>query len=317
MKQSKKTIAVSAIIAALFLVCAIRGSAAVVPSWLPSGTQLGGYSLVWDDTISVSWYTDQDSNGNVTCYSQVWLKNGTSGLVDANVIGASMVDKGGNKLNSNIDLSKNTVGTNLAKALLVDAGLSQSQIDGIKNIFDVIVEILRANQGTAYTLTEPAISNVDNAVMLHFNAAGDYQYVLFCTRQDHCLAVYSFNASQNWIDWLNATGTGSLILARMQVITWGFWLVLGTVVNAIANIASWLGVSDAPTVPAAPADTEPSVTEIMTSAYTPTSDLNAFASSWGALFPNAVPGYEAWIVVAVAGASFGLLAVKARKQRNA
>ncbi len=324
MKQTKKTIAVGAIIAALFLVCAIRGASAAAPTWMPSNTQLAGYTMVWDNTISVQWITDKDVNGNVTCSSQVWLKNGTSGMADANVIGASMIDKGGDVLNKGIDLSKNDIGTIAARAILSGAGLNQSQIDGIKNVWDICVEILRVHQGSTYNLTEPVVPNVDNAVMLEFAPSNNFTYVLFTTRQDHCMVVYSFDASQDWIDWLNATGTGSLILARMQAITWAFWVILAAYVTVIVGLANFLGVSDAPAavaesaLPATPALSASSavhVNAIGTSAFTQSTDLTAFAAAWGALFPN----FPWWIViVVVVGAVFAivLIAVLVRKRRN-
>lgn len=293
MKGTRKTIAVSAIIAALFLVSAIRGSAAALPSWMPAQDQLAGYKLVWDNTISVKWFVNQNVNGNVTCSSQVWLKNGTSGLVDANVIGASMIDKGGNVFAKPVDLSKNDLGTIAAKALLSGAGLNESQIASIQTVWDIVVEILRIHQGTTYTLTEPAIPNVDHAVMLGFSAGTDFKYALFCTRQDHCMVVYSFNASQDWITWLNSMGTSSLILAKMQVITWAFWLILATYVTVIVQLANFLGVSDAPATLGESSSPAPSPamvvapsSAIQATAYTPTTDLMAFASAWGALFPN-------------------------------
>jgi hypothetical protein len=321
MKQTKKTIAVSAIIAALFLVSGIRGCAAAVPSWLPSSTQLAGYTMVWNNSISVQWITDKDSNGNVTCSSQVWLKNGTSGIANANVIGASMIDKGGDVLNKGVDLSKNDIGTIAAKVLLTGAGLNQSQIEGIRNVWDIVVEILRVNQGTSYNLTEPVVPNVDNAVMLEFAPSNNFTYVLFCTRQDHCMVVYSFNASQDWIDWLNATGTGGLILARMQVITWAFWIILATYVAVIVGLANFLGVSDAPAavaesaVPASSASSAIHASAIHTSAFTPTSDLTAFAAAWGALFPN-FPWWIVIVVVAGAVVAVVIIAVLVRKRKN-
>ena len=321
MKGFKKKVAVSAIMAALFLVCAIRGSAAALPSWMPSEDELAGYTLVWDNTISVKWFTGTNSSGNVTCSSQVWLKNGTSGLTDANVLGASMIDKGGNVLSKGVDLSKNDIGTIAARALLSGAGLNQSQIDGIKDVWDICVEILRVNQGTTFILSEPSVPNVDHAVLLEFSAAGDYKYVLFCTRQDHCMVVYSFNASQDWINWLSTTGTGNLILAKMQVIVWAFWLVLATYVGVIVGLADFLGVSDAPAVvagsavPAAPTSSAISTSGIHTAAFTPISDLTAFASAWGALFPD----FPWWIViVVVVGAVVGIIVIVSvvRKRRN-
>ncbi len=306
MKQYKKTIAVSAIIVALFLVSAIRGCAAVTPAWMPSTTELAGYTLKWDNTISVAWYTDT-SSGNTTCSSQVWLKNGTLGIADANVIGASMINKGGDALAKAVDLSKNDIGTVAAKAILSGAGLNASQISSITNVWDIVVEVLRAHQGSSYTLTEPAVPNVDHAVMIQFPTSTDFQYVLFCTRQDHCIVVYSFNASQNWIDWLNATGTESLILAKMQVITWAFWAILAAYVTVIVQLANFLGVSDAPAVvaesavpassalPATSALPVAHVNAIHTSAFTPSSDMTAFASAWGALFPD----FPWWIVILV------------------
>ncbi|MBN2154373.1 MAG: hypothetical protein JW839_23155 [Candidatus Lokiarchaeota archaeon] len=321
MKGHKKTVAVCAIMAGLFLVCAIKGSAAALPSWMPAESELAGYTLVWDNTLSVQWFIDEDSNGNVTCSSQVWLKNGTSGLVDANVIGASMIDKGGDVLSKGVDLSKGDIGTQAARGLLSAAGLNTTQIDAIRSVWDIVVEVLRVNQGSSYVLTEPSVPNVDNAVMLEFSAAGDYQYVLFCTRQDHCMVVYSFNASQDWIDWLNATGTGSLILAKMQLVTWGFWVVLAAYVAVIVSLANFLGVSGAPAVvaesatPALPAAPVASSGGIHASAFTPTSDMTAFASAWGALFPD----FPWWIVIVVAvGAVAGIVIIVAvvRRRRN-
>ncbi|MEX2682473.1 MAG: hypothetical protein Q6373_012800 [Candidatus Sigynarchaeota archaeon] len=320
MKGTKKTIAVSAILAALFLVCAIRGSAAALPSWMPAQDKLAGYTLVWDNTISVQWYTDT-TNGNVTCSSQVWLKNGTAGLVDANVIGASMIDKGGNVLSKAVDLSKNDIGTIAARGLLTSAGLNESQIDGIKDVWDIVVAVLRVHQGSTYVLSEPEVPNVDHAVMLEFSAAADYKYVLFCTRQDHCMVVYSFNVSQDWINLLNATGTGNLILAKMQVIVWAFWLILATYVTVIVNLANFLGVSDAPTAVVEPASLAASGSPVSPSssihvtAFTPATELIAFASAWGALFPN-----FPWLLVIVVavGAVVGVVIIVSvvRRRRN-
>lgn len=313
---SKRVITVSSIIAGLLLLFAIRGSTAVLPSWLPSNTQLAGYSQVWNNTVSVSWYTDRDVSGNVTCYTQVWLKNGSSGLVDANVIGASMIDKGGNILNIGIDLTQNTPGAILAKTLLADVGVNQTQMSNIKSVWQVIVAVLVANQGTTYVITQPTIANMDHVITLNFPSATDYKYVLFGTRKDHCLVLYSFNVSQDWITWLSTSGHESQILSRMQLVTWSFWIHIAKFVGALVQIASWLGLTSSSSADANFTNEAPLPASIGISAYTPTSELESFAIAWGAMFPNAIPGYDIWIIVLACSAAFSILILKTRRHRD-
>jgi len=310
---SKKTLLLTSCILSLFLIgSGIQASMAATPAPLPSyvsvGKVINGYKLEWYTNITANCSFDS-VNVNVTCWTTIWVNNDTH-----KIIGASLVDKGGNILNKAIDLTKTDLKTQFARWVLnVTLGLSNATINGLKSVWDVMIALLTRWKGSAYNLSQPSIAKADHAALFTLNNRPYCKHVLFASKGSYMLLALDYDIANFTAvpDWSNST-LGNLIMAKFQLDVWYFWSLFGTILVWLGKAADWLASSSVP-ASSAPAASG----KIATSAAATTTDLQGFAAGWANLFGGAIPGYEPSLIIAMTATAVVLIGLKVKKSRKA
>lgn len=310
---SKKTLLLtSGILGILIMVAGIQASVASpasLPSYLSTGTTINGYKLVYYNNITVNNF--ENTKVNVTCWTTIWFKNESN---SAKIIGASLVNEGGNILNKAINLTKTDTKTLFARSLLASAGLTDAQMNSITNVWDLVIDLLLLKNGSSYVLTQPTISKADHAVLLNITGRPYFKHALFASKGAYMLLALDY-AIENWTavsDWTNSTLIKTVIEAKFQADIWLFWGLFGTILKFFGNAADWLASSSV-TVSSTPAASS----KIATSANTPTSDMVSFASGWAGLFEgSSIPGFEPSLVIAMTAAVVVIISFKVKKSRK-
>jgi len=244
---AKKLLIVSGFMAVLLLAASIQGASAAtnLPSYLTADQKIDNYSMVYNDTMTV--YNIDSSNPststNVTCYTSVWYRAGNA-TVNASIIGASMVDQGGNILNKAIDLTKTDYKTLIVVAALEAAGLNLTTIYSIKSVWDLMVALLQLFEVSGgYNVTDLNLANTDHALLIGITGIPILSSILFASKGDYMLLALDFDIAQWAVDWAvasNVTDHGALIVANFQIAVWWFWAAFGVVLTALGELATIL-----------------------------------------------------------------------------
>jgi len=307
---SKKTLLVtSGILGILLMVAGLQACAATptsLPSYISPGTTINGYKLEWYDNITVNDF--ENTNVNVTCWTTIWWNNVTS-----RIIAASLVDKGGNILNKAVDLTKTDSKTLIARGVLGLAGLSNSTMNGIKTIWDVVIALLMLKNGTDYVLTQPDVPKADHAVLFTIMGHPYFKHALFVSKGADMLLALDY-AIENWssvTNWTDSALISAAVKIKLQADVWFFWGIFGTFLNFLNKAADWLASSSVPATSAASASSK-----ISLSTNTPTSDMTSFASGWAGLLGGSIPGFEPLIILAMTTTAVVLIGFKVKKSRK-
>jgi hypothetical protein len=316
---SKKTLFATGGILAIFLVmCVSQGAAAtsVLPTYLSAKATIHGYSLVYNDSITVDDF--ENTNVNVTCWTTMWYRP-TNATVNSSIIGASLVDAGGRVLDKAINISGSDTNSKIARAFLTIAGFNSTQIAGISTVWDVffgMLQVMSQNStgNNTFTVQSLTLAKADHALLISTPDRPLLSHILFATKGTYMLLAFDYNL-QNWtVDWTNAgnvTAMGAYIKARFQSDVWFLWRMIGSWLKFLNRAANLLSSSSV--IAAVPASSS-----IMPASNTPLTDLQAFANGWASLAGSgSIPGYDpAMVVMAVAASGAMIVAFKVRKSKR-
>jgi len=306
-------LSVSLILVGLIVVGGIHAAMAA-PDWLPEGIEIAGYTLVWDNEVTVNSFQSNDSNDNITCYTQLWLKEGDNST-NASLIGASMLSRGGEFFNTQINLS--SIPSWKLQILKLMSGLSESELLSITTIWELMVAIVKAQASSNNSVSEPTIGNVDHALLIEFPEELYFNYVLLATKEDRVIVTFNFDAEQDWIDWIYGNNTQNLILTRYQLVVWGFWQILAVFITII----TWLSQSgdlNTSSVESAIHD-DGGTKSISTCDYASTSEMITFVDEWGKVVSKKplIAGYDiSLMVAAIAFTAIAVINIKRKKPRK-
>jgi len=311
---SKKTLlATSGILAIFVLLCATQGAAAAtnLPSYINTKTTIHGYQLVYYNNITVTDF-DNIAGVNVTCWTTMWYRAANS-TVNSSIIGASLVNAGGNILNKAINLTGTSTKTALAVAILTAAGLNSTTISGITNVWDLFVAILQQmSKNSSFTVTQLNLPKATHSLLISVNRTY-LKHILFATKGAYMLLAFDYDLNNWTVDWTNSgnvTAMGSYIIARFQLDIWYLWREIGVMLKFLNAASSWLSGSGVPATATVSSSISPA-------SNTAVGDLQAFANDWAGIAGSSIPGYEpALVFMAVAASGAMIIGFKVRKSKR-
>lgn len=304
MRKSKIAI-LACITAGLCILVGVQ-SARATPTWLPPDTELAGYKIIWNNQISVESLAGDGQN--VTCYTQIWYKNGTN-TTNPSIIGTSMLDKGGNYFERPIDYD--SLGTFQKLGLQDATGLNATQLAGVNTIWDLMVAVLIHGEGENVNISQPAIPGVNRALMMEAQGQQYFNYAILATQGSYVMVAFNLDWEDDWTTWILAENNTQAVLTAFQAIVYWYWIKLAVVVTVLGWLTSNLNLSEAPV-----ASPDPSSSGIYTSGNTDIDEMKSFITAWGSQVMTFIPGYEVAIIAAVSAATAGAVALKIKRSRK-